>query len=70
MGIVIGFSARKYKEETFGGKYINTSETLLFKKSKVLFGLSYCRRRIAKERKVIVVEGQIDAFASLTRALR
>ena len=62
MGNVIGFSARKYKEETFGGKYINTSETLLFKKSHVLFGLSYCRRRIAKERKVIVVEGQIDAL--------
>lgn len=62
MGSVIGFSARKFKEETFGGKYINTSETPLFKKSQVLFGLSYCRRRIAKERKAIVVEGQIDAL--------
>lgn len=62
MGAVIGFSARKFKEETFGGKYINTSETPLFKKSQVLFGLSYCRRRIAKERKAIVVEGQIDAL--------
>lgn len=61
-GSVIGFSARKYKEETFGGKYINTSETPLFKKSKVLFGLNYCRKRIAKERKAIIVEGQIDAL--------
>jgi DNA primase len=62
MGHVIGFSARKYKEETFGGKYINTSETPLFKKSQVLFGLCYSRYRIAKERKVLVVEGQIDAL--------
>lgn len=62
MGAVIGFSARKYKEETFGGKYINTSETALFKKSKVLFGLHHSRRRIAKERKAIIVEGQIDAL--------
>jgi len=62
MGAVIGFSARKFKEETFGGKYINTPETPLFKKSQVLFGLSYCRRRIAKEHKAIVVEGQIDAL--------
>jgi DNA primase len=61
-GAVIGFSARKYKEETFGGKYVNTPETPLFKKSKVLFGLNYSRRRIAKESKAIIVEGQIDAL--------
>ncbi len=61
-GAVIGFSARKLKEETFGGKYINTPETPLFKKSHILFGLSYCRQRIAKERKAIIVEGQIDAL--------
>lgn len=61
-GEVIGFSARKYKEETYGGKYINTPETALFKKSRVLFGLNYCRRRIAKERRVVVVEGQIDTL--------
>lgn len=61
-GDVIGFSGRKYKEETFGGKYVNTPETALFKKSRVLFGLNYSRKRIAKERKAIVVEGQIDAL--------
>ena len=61
-GAVIGFSARKYKEDTFGGKYVNTSETPLFKKSRILFGLNYSRRRIAKERKAIIVEGQIDAL--------
>lgn len=61
-GAVIGFSARKIKEETFGGKYINTSETPLFKKSSVLFGLSYSRQKIAKNRKAIIVEGQIDAL--------
>lgn len=61
-GSVIGFSARKYKEDTFGGKYINTAETPLFKKSKVLFGLNYSRKRMAKERKAIIVEGQVDAL--------
>lgn len=62
MGFVIGFSARKYKEETFGGKYVNTSETPLFKKSRILFGLNFCRRRISKERKALIVEGQLDAL--------
>ena len=61
-GSVIGFSARKYRPDTFGGKYINTSETPLFKKSKVLFGLSFSRKTIAKDRRALIVEGQIDAL--------
>ncbi len=62
VGAVIGFSARKFCEETFGGKYINTPETPLFKKSQVLFGLCYSRSKMAKERKALIVEGQIDAL--------
>ncbi|MCH9609409.1 MAG: DNA primase [Chlamydiales bacterium] len=61
-GTIVGFSARKTREEVFGGKYINTPETKLFKKSKLLYGLNYCRRRIAKERRAIIVEGQIDCL--------
>ncbi|MEX2304904.1 MAG: DNA primase [Waddliaceae bacterium] len=62
LGSVIGFSGRKIREETFGGKYINTPETPVFKKSRVLFGLNHCRKEIAKEKKAIIVEGQIDAL--------
>jgi len=61
-GGVIGFSARKTSEDTFGPKYLNTPETPLFKKSNTLYGLSFSRRRIAKENRAIVVEGQIDAL--------
>ncbi len=61
-GGVIGFSARKMDDETFGPKYINTPETPLFKKSRTLYGLSFSRRRIAKEKRAIIVEGQIDAL--------
>lgn len=61
-GAVIGFTARKYREETFGPKYVNTPETPLFKKSRILFGLSESRKTIAKERKALIVEGQIDAL--------
>ncbi len=68
-GQIIGFSARKYKEETYGGKYINTSETPLFKKSRILFGLNYSRRRIAKERRAIIVEGQIDCLRLIEAGL-
>jgi len=61
-GRVIGFSGRKIRDEVFGGKYINTQETALFKKSRVLFGLNHSRKRIAKEKRAIIVEGQIDAL--------
>jgi len=61
-GSVIGFSARKISEEVFGPKYINSPETCLFKKARTLYGMSFSRRRIAKERRVIIVEGQIDAL--------
>jgi len=61
-GSVIGFSARKIKETTFGGKYINTQETDLFRKSHVLFGIHQSRRRITKEGQAIIVEGQLDAL--------
>lgn len=61
-GNVIGFSCRKLSEKEMGPKYINTPETILFKKSKVLFGLKESRRTIAKDRKAIIVEGQIDAL--------
>lgn len=61
-GYVMGFSGRKFLDETYGGKYINTSETLLFKKNKAFFGLSYSKRRMSKDRVAILVEGQIDAL--------
>lgn len=61
-GTCLGFSGRKFLEHTFGGKYINTTETLLFKKSKLFFGLYYSKRRMAKDRLAILVEGQIDAL--------
>jgi len=60
-GQVVGFSARKIGDEQ-GPKYINTHETALFKKGQLLFGLDSSRRRIAKERRVLIVEGQIDAL--------
>jgi DNA primase len=69
-GEVIGFSARKFKESTFGGKYINTTETPVFKKSRVLFGLHASRRDIAKTRKALLVEGQLDALRLLYAGVR
>jgi DNA primase len=62
MGSVIAFSSRKYKPTTYGGKYINSPETPIFKKSKTLFGLNFARKKIIKEKWAIITEGQFDAL--------
>ncbi|MFI2560863.1 DNA primase [Nocardia farcinica] len=63
-GEVIGFGARKlFDDDTMPGKYVNTPETLLYKKSQVLFGLDHAKREIAKSRQAVVVEGYTDVMA-------
>ncbi len=63
-GEVIGFGARRlYDDDQMTAKYINTSETLLYKKSQVLFGLDLAKREIAKSHQAVVVEGYTDVMA-------
>ncbi|MEV0077448.1 DNA primase [Nocardia neocaledoniensis] len=63
-GEVIGFGARKlFDDDTMPGKYVNTPETLLYKKSQVLFGLDHAKREISKGHQAVVVEGYTDVMA-------
>ena len=64
-GDVVGFGARKLAsdEEDQGPKYLNTSETPIYKKSQVLYGLDLAKKEIAKKRQVVVVEGYTDVMA-------
>ena len=63
VGDVIAFSGRQLKEDPRSGKYINSPETDIFKKSNVLFALDRAKKAILKEKAVILCEGQIDAIA-------
>jgi DNA primase len=60
---VVAFSARKLREEQTGGKYINSPETTLFSKSKILFALDRARRPILQRKSVVICEGQLDVIA-------
>ena len=62
-GEVIGFGARKLFEDDTLGKYMNTPETMLYKKSQVLFGLDLAKREIAAQRRAVIVEGYTDVMA-------
>lgn len=62
-GNVIGFGARKLFDDDPMGKYMNTQDTLLYHKSKVLFGLDLAKRHIAEGHQAVIVEGYTDVMA-------
>ena len=62
-GQTIGFGARKLYESDQGPKYLNTPETPIYHKSKVLYGLDLGKRAISQRKRVIVVEGYTDVMA-------
>lgn len=44
------------------GKYVNTRETPLYQKQRVLYGIEFAQREIVKKQRVILVEGQLDVI--------
>ncbi|MFJ9517678.1 DNA primase [Kitasatospora sp. NPDC101801] len=62
-GEVIGFGARRLREDDNGPKYLNTPETPIYKKSNVLYGLDLAKKEIAKSGRAVVVEGYTDVMA-------
>ena len=63
-GAVVGFTARKLRDEDLGGKYINTPETAAYHKGQVLYGLSKAKQEIRKQDLAVVVEGNMDCISS------
>ena len=63
-GRVVAFSGRQLVENKNSGKYVNSPETAIFKKSSVLFGFDRASGNIARSprREAIVCEGQIDTI--------
>ncbi|MFB7663888.1 DNA primase [Kitasatospora sp. NPDC056138] len=62
-GEVVGFGARRLREDDNGPKYLNTPETPLYKKSQVLYGIDLAKKEIAKSGRAVVVEGYTDVMA-------
>ncbi|WP_144209312.1 DNA primase [Mycobacterium tilburgii] len=64
VGEVIGFGARRlFDDDPMEAKYVNTPETLLYKKSSVMFGIDLAKRDIARGHQAVVVEGYTDVMA-------
>jgi DNA primase len=64
-GDTVGFGARRlFDDDRIAAKYLNTSETPIYKKSQVLYGLDAAKKAISTERRAIVVEGYTDVMAA------
>lgn len=60
-GNVVAFGGRKFTEDVPGGKYVNTSDTLIYKKTNNLFAMNIAKNN--KSRELILCEGYMDVIA-------
>jgi DNA primase len=63
-GRVIGFTARILEDDPKAPKYINTPQTILYDKSRHVFGLHLAKEAIRRNQYAVLVEGNLDVIAS------
>lgn len=62
---VLGFGGRRvHDDDRIPAKYVNTPETIVYKKSHVLYGLDLARSAIGRKGQAVVVEGYTDVMAA------
>ncbi len=70
-GVVLGFTGRILVEkENSGGKYINTPQSLVYDKSRVIFGLNKAKQDIKARDLIVMVEGQMDVISSFQAGVK
>lgn len=62
-GRVIAFAGRKLRDDDTSAKYINSPESIIYVKGRVLYGLSFAKDEIRKLDKAIIVEGYMDLLS-------
>lgn len=70
-GIVVGYSARVTPgQDESQAKYINSPESIVYHKSKALYGISLAKQEIKQKNYVLLVEGNLDVIASAQAGLK
>jgi len=64
-GVIVGFSGRILEKDAKEAKYINSPETAIYHKSRMLYGLWENREAIRKDDKIVLVEGELDVIPSV-----
>ena len=60
---VVGFGGRILIDDKKTAKYINSPETLVYQKSKILFGMNFAKTDVIKKDNCYLVEGYLDVIA-------
>ena len=63
-GEIVGFTGRIIRDDPRAPKYLNTPQTLLFDKSRHIFGLYQAKEAIRKSDAAVIVEGNLDVVSS------
>jgi len=61
-GLIVGFGARIFKDQPDAPKYLNSPETAIYQKSRILYGLFQHRESIRKQESALLVEGYADVL--------
>lgn len=69
-GQVIGFTARLLEDNPDAPKYINTPQTVLYDKSRHIYGLHLAKESIRKQAYVVIAEGNLDVISSHQAGVR
>ncbi len=69
-GRVVGFTARLLEDDDNAPKYINTPQTVLYDKSRHVYGLHLAKESMRKSKFVVLVEGNLDVIASHQAGIR
>ena len=57
---IVGFAGRIYEENNKTAKYMNSPETPIYNKSKILYGMNLNKNNVLESKSVIIVEGYLD----------
>lgn len=69
-GKLIAFAGRILNENKKTAKYINSSQTIVYNKSEVVYGVNFARNDIRKEEEVILVEGYTDVITMHQKGIK
>jgi DNA primase len=64
IGEVVGFTGRILKDQENTGKYMNSPDSPIYNKSRIIYGLYQAKNAIRKEDRAVIVEGNMDVITS------
>jgi DNA primase len=69
-GRVVGFGGRILEKNEYAAKYLNSPESIIYTKGKILYGLSHAKDEIRRLNKVIMVEGYMDLISLFQNGIK